>query len=251
MEFFDVIDSDRFINAIYSDIEQAIREWHDGGFQDETSFCHDATRILNRRRRRCDVGKFEKVTVKSDLHVLHRKGSGQSDRFGSDVAVTVALTVNSIEQFRKAVFFQVKRSRAYSCRLEGSQLQDALALPLVKDRAFALVVDEQQPIIRVRKITDIVEELGDAWPRQDTYTVNCNQWDGFTVWLYQWVRCEVGAASDAIEQRSIRRLLTNNIMRGPTATETMDDIQMAKEWIDFRFNTNLSKDQLDLGDFKD
>ncbi len=252
MQFFEVIDTDRFLTAVYGDIQRAISEWRDGGFQDENSFSHDATRVLNRRRRKCDAGKFGNITVKSDLHVLHRQDPELHDKFGSDVAVTLSLMVNSVEEFRKAVFFQVKRSVNYQFRIKRDQLEAALALPVVRDRAFVFVVDQEQSAVRIRKTTDIMAEFEPTRQHPVSHGFNCSDWDGFTVWLQKWLKCEEGAASDINEQQGIKRLLGRHVLRAPIVPEQTNDILPAKEWLDFQLRAKLSRnDQLTLGNSDD
>jgi hypothetical protein len=90
VSFFQYFDKDKLLRQVLPLISDALDAWQRGMSANEEALMNQITSALNTRRaRRCDVGLNGPYLLRTALFDLHRHGPSQTDRYGSDLAVTV------------------------------------------------------------------------------------------------------------------------------------------------------------------
>lgn len=174
--------------------------------------------------------------MRSELAVLHRRGPGQSDRFGADLAITVDVPVTA---FRKTAFFQLKRSSDLQAIFERKQFDDARELQSVWDRSWALAIDESRAVLRVRSATDVISEFTDG---RGSHKVVSTDWLPITRWLWLWLSCDIGPPSRIDDPNAVEPLLEDFRMP-PTQRLVFDvgrDFILPDNWLPSRSWLNMS-----------
>jgi len=200
------LDFDKLASHLVWHVLAAVDGWLAGRPCDETAFVNRLTERLARRRRACDVGVIEPMTVTTQVAILHRRGRRQTDRFGSDLAVTLRTDAGD---FLKTALFQVKKSHDYRATFEIAQLTEASLDPRIKERSYALVVDELRRGLRVGKMEQISTAAATAG---DNVNVQCAAWEFLIQWFWRWMLCEEGPMSDANDTNSVESLLQNFVI---------------------------------------
>ncbi len=206
MPFPQNVDLDKLASHGLWDVIAALNGWLAGRPYDETAFISRVTENLARRRRGCDVGITSPMRISAHVAVLHRQGPRQTDRFGSDLAITF---YTEARDFVKTVFFQVKKSRGYTATFDTAQLREAKAESRISDRSYVLVADEERGGIRIKKASDV---LAMADNTAATVTTNCADWQFLTQWMVRWLSCEEGPASDPTDPNAVESLLDNFVI---------------------------------------
>jgi hypothetical protein len=235
MSFFQYFDEDKLLRHLLPPIFDALNAWRRGMNADEGALMNQITSALNTRRaRRCEVGLAGSFLLHTELFELHRRGQNQTDRFGSDLAVTVtALTTAS---FVKTAFFQFKIVNGNHVKIEAHQLADAVTCPPVFDRSFCIAVDPTNHTIRVGAATVLKSGFP---PEADSKSVATAGWQPFTEWIVAWLRCTVGPWSSPIDQRSVEQLLRRYALADPESFASNWEIRPsyfpAKAWLSATF----------------
>jgi hypothetical protein len=233
------IDFDQLIYALLDDMAKAVTGWASGLPMDEAALMNRITAKLSRKRRRCDVGVDSPVEMFGKFHLLHRQGTGQSDKFGSDLAVTIQIPR---VQFTKTAFFQLKVSLGYSATLTVDQLAQAKVFPGVLERSFVLAVDQSRFGYRICATKNCLT----AFPiGQGNRKFDVSTWEFLTAWLSAWFSCERGPPTDPKDPNPVELMLDK--YRQATVQEIYDEailanvqqgIFPAKSWLHFTFETN-------------
>ena len=182
-----------------------VEGWANGKPQDEPALLNRITEALARNRRKCDVGVKTPMIMRAEFYELHRRGAKQADRYGSDIAVTIRIENGSPRRptLLKTAFFQLKVSSGYAALLDSVQLQDSISLPVLKNRAFVLAVDERRFGYRVESVAKCLSSFGS----EKTKTFLTTEWEFLSSWLSGWFGCERGETSDAEDPNGIEKLL--------------------------------------------
>lgn len=195
-----IVDVDRVVMLAQQRLKRAIDIWLRGFPRSEEALMNHITGELLPKRN-CDVGLNQKALGTVSGLELHRRGPKQTDRYGSDMAVTFAVPRDN---FVKTAFLQLKKHTGDSVKIEMRQLQDALELPYVAGRAFAVAVSEDSRSIRLKSVGSLVSEQG----RVESRTARIDEsWLGFSRWLLDWLRCDIGDPSSAWDWDSPERHL--------------------------------------------
>jgi hypothetical protein len=99
-----LIDFDKLLRVILSDLAKVQSDWYNGGTGREVAFMGDFIRIFSKGRRNCDVGSIAPLTCKKTLYFLDQKGIGGSDAYGVEIGIT--LRIHEIP-FSKTPIFQL------------------------------------------------------------------------------------------------------------------------------------------------
>jgi len=230
------INFDRLIAEILSDMEHVADGWSKGRPQDETALLNRITERLSRSRRKCDVGVGRPVGLEAKFFELHRRGKNQTDKYGSDFAVTVDAPA---EQFRKTALFQLKKSRDYDANLTAEQLDQALLVPSIAPRSFVLAVDETRLGFRVRSVDSCRRDISS---QNSSRMFKVDAWDFLVVWLLKWFRCEEGKPSDPQDKAPVEDLLRDFRIDAPISSAGMirrenlpDGFCPARAWLYYSF----------------
>jgi len=208
MPFPQNVDFDKLASHAIWDVFHAVHGWLAGRPCDETAFINRVTENLARRRRGCDVGATASMRVAAREAILHRRGQGATDRYGSDFAVTFYTDAGD---FVKTVFFQVKKSQDYRATFATAQLKEAGVDPRIRDRSYVLAADEIRAGLRIAKASDI---LAGARAGADSVTTRCADWSSLIPWLLRWLSCEEGPTSDPSDRNAVEPLLQNFVAPG-------------------------------------
>lgn len=239
MPFPKQLNFDIIAHGLLQDIATAIRAWSTGRPCSEEAFMSQVTEQLARKRRGCDVGLTEPVGMRCQVAMLHRRGTSQTDQYGCDLAVTIYVDST---QYVKTALFQLKKSQSYRTSIERRQLDDAMADPRTKDRAFVLVVDEVRQGIRIESAIELLKQFDN----QQTKTFEVAEWTGLTQWALNWLSCDIGPISDPRDRRSVETLLEkyrvsdNNLWNSPWAVGEIAETELpeqlpARAWLTFLF----------------
>jgi len=190
-----------------------MHEWLAGAPTSEEPLMNRLTAQFTRRRRHCDVGVRIPIAMTSQVAFLHRQGKQQTDAYGSDLAITVEIPDRN---FRKTALFQIKVSEDFCTRLELRQLKEALTDSRTKDRSFLLVADKARQRLRVKAVVDAIPLINGE---NKTGQVDCTNWMSVSEWLTKWISCNVGAASDNDESKSVEKLLQAFVVEPPSDWE--------------------------------
>ena len=205
------INFDLVISVALTDIMGAVQGWLQGVPSDETALMNRLTEKLSRRRRGCDVGCRAPITMTAYTALLHRRGTNQTDQYGSDLAVTVGVCNCS---FLKTCVFQLKKSQNYTATLERSQLVDARANAMIFPRSFVAAFDETRPAgMRFMSTQDALAEFNN---QQATKQFDTEKWLSFTEWFLKWLSCDIGPTSRMDDPNSVEALLEQ--YRDPPST---------------------------------
>ncbi|WP_339183151.1 hypothetical protein [Paenibacillus sp. FSL R5-0701] len=235
------LDLDKILAVILKEIQNETRGWLIGRPCSEEAFLNRLTEVLAKRRK-CDVGTTEVYKVEVEQHILHRKGKNQTDKYGSDLAVTISIPD---QKFSKTALLQLKKSENYKAQLLRDQIQQASQFEPIKQRSFVMVVDELRGGIKVNSINSIEKEIPIG---QTSKTFECKEWDALSKWIIKWMSCEVGAGNTSSDPMPIERLLKKQIINHEKIGQLeLDDIYdsnefelpenffMTKSWIKYTF----------------
>lgn len=201
MPFPDNIDFDKLVNAVLHDTSNSINQWLKGRPITEEPLINRITANFSRGRYGCDVGVMTPTRMTSQLALLHRNGTNQTDLYGSDIAVTVY--IDQIP-FVKTAFFQLKISHSYRCSIEMEQILQAISDVRIANRAFALAIDRNRYGVRLEKLSTI---SGAFSADQQSKTFDTTNWEFLTLWLHKWLSCEIGEVTDLNDSNIIEKLL--------------------------------------------
>jgi hypothetical protein len=220
-------DPDKLLEHVLPRIRTALEGWQRGMAADEPSLMNQITaQFSTNRNRSCDIGKNGKLTVESRIYELHRKGDRSTDKFGSDLAVTV-----STDGAHKTCFIQFKCSQTDSVKLVKAQLDDA-SVQHVEGRACVLCVNRERESIRIKLIEDLLKVFPAG---QSTATFHTEEWMSFHKWLISWIACEVGLPSDVGSGQNIEKMLTsffiNTIENSVGMWNFPEDYSPSKAWL--------------------
>jgi hypothetical protein len=132
------LDLDRVLEAALVAVHRAMQSWSEGGLQTEEPLLNHLIGELSRKRRSCDIGGPTASRVVNQIALLHRKGDGNTDKFGADLAVTLSIADGIL---LKTALFQVKVGDALTGSFARSQLEDATSDQQIRERAFVCVFD--------------------------------------------------------------------------------------------------------------
>lgn len=241
MSFFQHFDEDKMLRHLLPPILDALNAWQRGMNADEGSLMNQVTSVLNTpRARRCEIGLTDSYLLQTELFQLHRRGPNQTDKFGSDLAVTVnALTSPS---FVKSAFFQFKIAEHGRATIEARQIADAEIHCAVFDRSFCLAVDPTNRTIRVEALAGLKSRFPtDA----DSQTVVTDKWQPFTEWVLGWLRCKIGPWSQPTDLVSIEQLLRQYTLREPEVLPARWEVEPnyypAKSWLSATFRPRRNR----------
>ena len=202
MAFPERIDFDRITKfALEEIVSEVVNDWMEGRPRDEVAFMNRTTQKLARTRRGCDVGVEQRIKMSGQVAMLHRKGKNQIDKYGADLALTVC--IDQEPKYVKTAVFQIKKSEFYDVTVVKRQLLDAKEDQRIEERSFALAVDEERGGIRIEEIDDLISDFDS----QDEKKFDCSDWFFLTRWLWQWLSCDLGPASDPDNPDSVEKLL--------------------------------------------
>ena len=190
------LDADRLIQFVMDEVAAAAQGWKNGDPRDEMAFMNRLTERLKKRRRSCDVGKASPMKAETTTYALHRKGPNQTDKYGADLAVTLDVG----ERWRKTAIFQLKKSNGYKVSLDAEDLKAAKEDPLIAERSFVLVVDEERLGVRLKEVSKLLADFNSGKEKSKTY--DANSWIYLHDWLTRWLRCELSPKSDVDDSTS-------------------------------------------------
>jgi hypothetical protein len=157
------------------------------------------------------------MTVQTSLAMLHRKGPGQTDKYGCDLAVTLRVEPGA---FRKTALFQFKRSANFSVAVKKSQLDDATGDARIGPRAYVLALEEVRQALRVESMA----VLDSSFDSQKEKTFDALTWSSVAEWLYGWLRCDIGPSSLGADDDGVEGLLKEFVVEPPEIT-LFDDVE--------------------------
>ncbi|MDU8672269.1 hypothetical protein [Paenibacillus polymyxa] len=232
---------DQILAVLLKEIQNETRKWLIGRPCSEEAFLNRLTEVLAKRRK-CDVGTTEVYKVEVEQHILHRKGKNQTDKYGSDLAVTISIPYL---KFSKTALLQLKKSENYKTQLLRDQIQQASQFEPIKQRSFVMTIDEVRGGIKVNSITSIEKDIPVG---QASKTFECEEWDALSEWIIKWMSCKVGAGNASSDPMPIERLLKKQIINDDNMGQLeLDDIYdsnefelpenffMTKTWIKYTF----------------
>lgn len=242
------IDFDKVVSAVLHDTTYSIRQWLRGRPLSEEPLMNSITGNFSRGRQGCDVGVITPTKMTSQLALLHRKGIIQTDLYGSDIAVTVY--IDQIP-FAKTAFFQLKISHFYSCSLDIVQINQALTDIRIRNRAFALAIDQNRQGVRIEKL-DVIEPTFPIGQKSKTF--DTTTWEFLTLWLHKWLSCDVGEATDLSDTNGIEKELQKYVdveeenvnwispwgFESSLISDNKTEIIPAKAWLVFLIETTNS-----------
>lgn len=177
----DIIDYDKIAPAVLSDISNAVKGWLNGRLTEEGALTNRIIEHLVKQRRSCDVGVDSKITIESEVAILHRKGRLQTDLFGADLALTVySPQIN----FVKTAFFQFKTTTRYQVKLDRKQLEAATIDPSIGSCSFVFAVDEMRSGLRLEKTVKLLSEFTQNYQSK---TLDTRKWMFLVQWLWKWL----------------------------------------------------------------
>jgi hypothetical protein len=183
------------------------------GILEEPFFLHDFFRHSDLHHDRWDIGLRVPARVRHDVVRLHQQGINRQDKFGSDFALTI--DVRGAFELRKTVLFQTKLADNYSANITRAQLEEALAIPEFRGRAFAMSLDRQRAVIRIQSMDLLLKAF--SKPKQVTKTFDTTEWVPSTDWIVRWFECDFGRPSPDGDDSPIERILASRIIE-PTET---------------------------------
>jgi len=126
--------------------------------------------------------------VTSEWYVLHRKGPGGTDLYGSDIAVTVWKAPSN---WLKTAFIQLKASSNYAVQVEPDQLLRAKSGRGTWERSFIAAANAGNADLRVTPCA----AFDPFSMKAGTKSCRASRWLPAQTWIEQWLRCDVGLAS--------------------------------------------------------
>ncbi len=249
MAFPDIVDFDKLVFEALLDIRHSVQSWLAGRPHDEVALMNHLTGRLARRRRRCDVGAKGPVAVSAEVYALHRQGERATDKYGSDLAVTVRIPKLS---WVKTALFQLKRAEGLHVSLPHDQLEQAAVDARILERAFVFVIAEERLLMRVQDVKSLRKQLiGKSL--QSTYAFDCSGWSGIVNWIEHWLQCVVGKESEEGDPNSVEALLQSFVVKPPTLdlfpgedADIPEDFLPARSWLRFTLNAEGPFSDLDL-----
>jgi hypothetical protein len=94
MKIHEFLDFDHVVLGANVRLQNAIRGWKKGALMTEEALLSRLLEQFGHGNWRSDVGTDQKVRVTSHLAILHRKGASSTDKYGSDIAVTISIECN-------------------------------------------------------------------------------------------------------------------------------------------------------------
>ena len=241
-DIFSVLDFDKFASQVTYDMRVSIANWLRGAPTDEPALMSQISSNIFRKRRKCDIGYGPKFEMEFKLYELHRKGKHQTDKFGSDLALTI--NIETPKRFQKTAFFQFKVATDDKAKIEKRQIDDAKVIQEIYDRSFIFCSDKKSGITRVNEINKV-----DFKPEKDSTTLDIKKWEFFLVWLHRWLKCDLGKYSDPDAADNVENLLRSYVKFCKTFTDQEGDqvfqendesqsvdfpISLTKSWIEIK-----------------
>jgi hypothetical protein len=146
--------------------------------------------------------------MQTSAALLHQRGPQRSDKFGADFALTIDVT--GLIKFRKTALFQTKLATNYSATVESNQLQQALAVPEFVGRCFTMAADRTRLVIRIESVDKLASSFSAG---QASKTFDATLWHPSTMWMVDWLKCQHGTQSNAIDGPQIQSLLSAHILQ--------------------------------------
>jgi hypothetical protein len=165
------LDLDRVLEAALVAVPRAMQSWSEGGLQTEEPLLNHLIGELSRKRRSCDIGGPTASRVVNQIALLHRKGDGNTDKFGADLAVTLSIADGIL---LKTALFQVKVGDALTGSFARSQLEDATSDQQVRERAFVCVFDRGRLRTRVKQADAVLANFKSGAANSSQ---TCHDWD--------------------------------------------------------------------------
>jgi len=230
MSFPTDMDFDRVMLELLSGVDSALKGWKRGAPQSEEALMNRIVEPFNRNRRGCDVGAATPLTMTSQMALLHRRGTNQTDAYGSDLAITIDIPQRA---FRKTALFQMKVASGMSATIERKQIDAAHAHALVKDRSFVMAADRERLRTRVTSTVDLLAEFRQG---ANTTTCDCSTWTSLGQWAAKWLACETGKQSDYNAPDQIEGLLQHFVVQPPDdwdspSVDSLAQLQLTEELI--------------------
>jgi hypothetical protein len=218
MSFFDYIDRDKLLNQVFRNLFGALEAWRHSAPTGETeAMSHIISAFNKRKTRNCDIGVSGEVKVESRFAPLHRRGGDSSDKFGSDLALTVTTDLGG-SPFSKTAFLQLKIASDRRAEIRRDQLEDASAHSEVESRAFAIALDPRSGCVCVQAVAALLKDFPKS---QKTHQVDTSTWQPFYQWLINWLECREGRPTDPNkpELDPFNGLIKRFLLREPPSEE--------------------------------
>lgn len=228
------INIDHILEVLLKELRIETEEWLRGNPRSEEDFLNRITEVLAKNRK-CDVGIEESYSINLKHYQLHRKGKNKTDRFGSDLAVTVWIPD---KEFKKTCLFQIKKSEHYKVTVEKHQIDEASVFMPIRERSFVLTVDDPRGGIKIHSLKEVAEQF-----REEKYkSFDCGEWDALSTWMIKWLNCEVGAGNRPnVDPIPIEPLLESQLREQRQMTfdsflyELPPDYNITKDWFEYKF----------------
>lgn len=203
MNIDEYLDFDKVLRGTTNRLEKSIRDWKDGLVIEEAALINRLAKHFRHRRWNCDPGISGSVRVTTVFSRLHRQGIGATDRFGSDLAVTVDIPEI---QYLKTAVIQTKVSNGLEAEVQKHQIQQAISSPLTKGRAFVASFEPESEIVRIESAAHLWQSIEDV---NKSRTFKCEKWSTFSDWLRNWLKCEIGEKSVQGDPNGIESALSS------------------------------------------
>lgn len=230
------VNFDKIVYAVIEDIADAIDGWSAGASREEPSLLNRISEKLKRKRNKCDIGTSHPMEMTVDYFELHRKGTRQTDQYGSDLAITFEIVNAGI---KKTVFFQMKVSNKHQMTLVSDQLLQPSAFPGVAERSFVFAVDEVWKSCRVRHTSACAGEIPE---NHATKQFDVSQWDLLAEWIPAWFRCDKAPPTKETDPIKVEGLLDAyklpdnvNIYQQTIRANLPPNILPARAWLTYSF----------------
>lgn len=189
-------------------IAASTRGWLVGGPPEEVALLNRLTERLGGNRS-CQVAGSPPGVVESRSLTLHRRGTGGTDLFGADLAVSLHVQGT---HFLKTALLQLKRAEKGRGRIESRQLgQMLLAYPFVQHGMFVAAADKDDGAMAIGPVENVVAGIRSArsltLPKEVDFRVSDPGWLSSRAWARRWLGCEVGPRSRVGALSSIEALL--------------------------------------------
>ena len=208
------LDLDRVLESALVAVHRAMQSWSEGGLQTEEPLLNHLIGELSRKRRSCDIGGPTASRVVNQIALLHRKGDGNTDKFGADLAVTLSLADGS---FLTTALFQVKVGDAFTGSFARSQLEDATSDQQIRERAFVCVFDRVRLRTRVEQADAVLANFKSGAEKSSQ---TCHDWDTLGEWICKWLACQIGKPSRVGDPNGIEPRLSRYVVERRNETSS-------------------------------